>query len=486
MAASHGVTGPFDVGRCFKPDSRRIFTKEKNLELASSAEREKSIKVDHDKNFIRVIETVALKEFNGDDDWLNEIRFSWNELKTLKDTDLFCNKFKEQTNWKVEAECTIGNIKDKVEKNGGTPAHQHINDLKCDDPLSNGMIDLSSNRFQLSKNDFDLLLEEKAGIRRLTEDVNIVHYHWVEQESDRERIVRDITECLMQLIKSNSFHRVSRGSVNLLVEVVARLIEVATYQLPINRKVEVTRNEYQSVASKNHKAKVKDGARGNRPDFMIQALLGQKWNEIVYAESDGYKEILKKHVKNVLQKNYIAFRINIAGENIIVHGLIQENRVKYYLPIAEAKILLRSESVEEVEEFVHVLMTIRNGLIANLQYLINTIQKKTRKVSERSLSCERLNKKKITKLETKNTKLKQIIKEIANLRIENTKLKQIIKQNQTTNNALQIRTISFSYHTSKDYHTKNPLPTWYVQRKVNGIYYLHSHHRTMPGYHFGL
>ncbi|KAF0384483.1 HCP-like protein [Gigaspora margarita] len=35
MAASHGVTGPFDVGRCFKPDSRRIFTKEKNLELAS-------------------------------------------------------------------------------------------------------------------------------------------------------------------------------------------------------------------------------------------------------------------------------------------------------------------------------------------------------------------------------------------------------------------------------------------------------------------
>lgn len=33
------------------------------------------------------------------------------------------------------------------------------------------------------------------------------------------------------------------------------------------------------------------------------------------------------------------------GENIIVHRLIRENGVKYYLPIAEAKIPLGSESV---------------------------------------------------------------------------------------------------------------------------------------------
>lgn len=120
------------------------------------------------------------------------------------------------------------------------------------------------------------------------------------------------------------------------MEVVARLIEVATYQLPINREVEVTRNECQSVASKNRKAKLKDGVRGNRPNFIIRAFLGQKWNEIVYAESgkwncnedkiledhnklvrfciDSYKEISKKHVKDVLRKNYIAFGINIAGK----------------------------------------------------------------------------------------------------------------------------------------------------------------------------
>ncbi|CAG8763397.1 601_t:CDS:2, partial [Racocetra persica] len=294
-------------------------------------------------------------------------------------------------------------------KNGETPVHQRlleklcgidINDLKCNDPLSNGVIGLGSDRFEISENDFDLLVGEKAGIRRLSksasiknicaefvrrrdefqkiyklviaEDVNVVHYRWVEQESEREQIVRDITECLMQLIKSNSFRRVSRGSENSLVEVVARLIEVATYKLPINREVEVTRNERQSVASKNRKARVKEGARGNRPDLMIRALLDQKWNEIVYAESgkwncnkdkiledhkklvrfciDGYKEVLKKHVKDILRKNYIAFRINIA-----------ENRVKYYLPISKAKILLGLESVKEVEEFVYTLMTIQPG-----------------------------------------------------------------------------------------------------------------------------
>ncbi|CAJ0647192.1 9848_t:CDS:2 [Entrophospora sp. SA101] len=35
-----------------------------------------------------------------------------------------------------------------------------------------------------------------------------------------------------------------------------------------NNKVEVTRNECQSVASKNCKAKLKNGTRGNRPDFI--------------------------------------------------------------------------------------------------------------------------------------------------------------------------------------------------------------------------
>ncbi|CAG8806031.1 6415_t:CDS:2 [Gigaspora margarita] len=48
----------------------------------------------------------------------------------------------------------------------------------------------------------------------------------------------------------------------------------------------------------------------------------------------------------------------------------------------------------------------------------------------------------VTKPETENTKLKQIIKEIANARNENTRLKQIIKQNRTTNDASQIPILS--------------------------------------------
>ncbi|CAG8687196.1 3763_t:CDS:2, partial [Racocetra persica] len=219
-----------------------------------------------------------------------------------------------------------------------------INDLICDDPLSNSMIDLGSDQFQLFENDFDLLVGEKARIRRLSkiaEGVNVIYYCWVKQESEKEQIVRDITKYLNM----------------------ARLIEVATYQLPINR------NEHQSVVSKNRKAKLKNSARNNKLNFYDLSI---PRSEIVYAESgkwncnedkiledhnklvrfciDRYKEISKKHVKDVLWKNNITLGINIIN---------LRKRVKYYLPIAKAKIPLGSESVEEVEEFVHVLMTIR-------------------------------------------------------------------------------------------------------------------------------
>ncbi|CAG8797496.1 19494_t:CDS:2, partial [Gigaspora margarita] len=62
-----------------------------------------------------------------------------------------------------------------------------------------------------------------------------------------------------------------------------------------------------------------------------------------------------------------------------------------------------------------------------------------------------------TKLETKNTKLKQIIQEIVNLRIKNTRLKQIIKQNQTTNDALQIPIISHINSYSDETSSTNSL-----------------------------
>ena len=69
-------------------------------------------------------------------------------------------------------------------------------------------------------------------------------------------------------------------------------------------------------------------------------------------------EISKKCVKEALQKKYDSFGVNIASDEIIVHGLIHNKGVKYYIPITKAKIPLRTESVKEVEDFVHVLMTI--------------------------------------------------------------------------------------------------------------------------------
>ena len=62
----------------------------------------------------------------------------------------------------------------------------------------------------------------------------------------------------MQLIKINSLRRISRGSENILVEVISRLIDVV---IPNNSESEEIRNECQSVASKNCKIKLKDRAR---------------------------------------------------------------------------------------------------------------------------------------------------------------------------------------------------------------------------------
>ncbi|CAG8813296.1 32985_t:CDS:2, partial [Racocetra persica] len=80
-----------------------------------------TVKLDCER-IINMLEDMLDKDISGDRKShlqelknIDKIRFSWNELKTLKDADLFCNKFEEQTDWKVEAECTIGNIKDKLE-----------------------------------------------------------------------------------------------------------------------------------------------------------------------------------------------------------------------------------------------------------------------------------------------------------------------------------------------------------------------------------
>ena len=76
--------------------------------------------------------------------------------------------------------------------------------------------------------------------------------------------------------------------------------------------------------------------------------------------------------KEPLNKNYIGFSVNIAGEYIEVYGLIREKNIKFYLPISRAKIPFDKESVEEVEEFIHALLTLRVSMFYS--YKVNYLK----------------------------------------------------------------------------------------------------------------
>ncbi|CAG8692548.1 3476_t:CDS:2, partial [Funneliformis mosseae] len=214
---------------------------------------------------------------------------------------------------------------------------------------------------------------EKANIRNLSKDVRI------EDDHIKEHIAGGIADILLQEIKLNALQRVSGGSENTLQ---------------------------------------KTGSRRDKSDLMFCAYLYQKWEKIIIFESgkwdtnedkichdhnklvqlylDGIKELVKKCTKETFYQNYIGFRVNIAGKYLEIYGLIMEKEVKYYLPVVKAKIPFDKESVKEIEEFVHVLLVLRNGIIVNLQSIVNSFQKRSRKMSSISPpSCKagRLSKK---------------------------------------------------------------------------------------------
>ena len=113
---------------------------------------------------------------------------------------------------------------------------------------------------------------------------------------------------------------------------------------------------------------------------MIHVFFHNKWKEIVYVESgkwncddekihsdhnklmqlyiDGTDELFKICEREPLNRNYIGLGINITGEYIKIHGLVREKSVKYYFSILRAKIPFHKESAEEVEEFIHALLTL--------------------------------------------------------------------------------------------------------------------------------
>ncbi|CAG8804220.1 33567_t:CDS:2, partial [Racocetra persica] len=106
----------------------------------------------------------------------------------------------------------------------------------------------------------------------------------------------------------------SNGSESSLVEAIAHLIEASLRWLPLEYDVNVQELE---------------GVRGK----WIKKRVSLKWKqyEVAYVKSNRF----------------------------ILHGLVQEKSIKYYLPISKAKIHFCDKSLEEVEGFVHILLTLR-------------------------------------------------------------------------------------------------------------------------------
>ncbi|CAG8489861.1 17288_t:CDS:2, partial [Cetraspora pellucida] len=142
-----------------------------------------------------------------------------------------------------------------------------VKKLTCNDPLTNNVIDLGANYLQIPDDDFEVLAGERAGIRKLKKDPliknvcaefvkkrgeasnsyklvlsqseKVVHDRWVEESYGRERIARNVTDILLQEVKSNALHKVLRGSEGSKVEIVSRLIDAVMWRLPLEYDVEV-------------------------------------------------------------------------------------------------------------------------------------------------------------------------------------------------------------------------------------------------------
>ncbi|CAG8808106.1 8454_t:CDS:2, partial [Racocetra persica] len=168
------------------------------------------------------------------------------ELMSLVKVGLLRGKFEEQIDWKKIASNNISILREAIKKEN-TPAHDHlfkkisetnVDDLTPDDPLCNGTVDLSSDKFQLSESDYVALVKEKACIRMLSKDNKIKnicsdfvarrnevqklkkfvllstetakHNQWVEEAHERERIAKIVTDVLLQEIRFNALRKISR------------------------------------------------------------------------------------------------------------------------------------------------------------------------------------------------------------------------------------------------------------------------------------
>ncbi len=128
-----------------------------------------------------------------------------------------------------------------------------VEQLTYNDSLTNNVIDLDANYFQIQDNDYDSLIDERAKIWKLSKDLSIknvcnefinkrdkiqspvkfmlayyekvTHNKWVELNYKWEHIVRNMTNILLQEMMSNALRKIFKGSEGSLVEVVFQLID---------------------------------------------------------------------------------------------------------------------------------------------------------------------------------------------------------------------------------------------------------------------
>ncbi|GBB84448.1 hypothetical protein RclHR1_11000004 [Rhizophagus clarus] len=182
------------------------------------------------------------------------------------------------------------------------------------------------------------------------------HEQW--EEYEKENVARGITNMLLQEIKLNTFHKISNGSENCLVDLMIHVF---------------FRNKWEEII-------YIESGKWNCNDEKIR----NDHNKLVQLCMDGSNELFKICEKERLNRNYIVFGVNIAGECIEIYGLVCEKGVKYYFPASRAKIPFRKESAEEIEGFIHALLTLQNVIIVNIQAIANSLRKRCRKNSERS------------------------------------------------------------------------------------------------------
>ncbi|CAJ0760791.1 5306_t:CDS:2 [Entrophospora sp. SA101] len=248
--------------------------------------------------------------------------------------------------------------------------------------MSNGVVDLKYDRFLINEVDFDVLVvcswlipilkgtqkrrnqlddNAMAPIKNLCSEFErekneiqtkikfiiapsqvVYHDRWVEAISVIEGVARGIIVFILEEIRMDIICRISGHSEGTYMEMIGRLIDI-------------TISEQQSVASKNRKIHQGTGSRGNNPDIMIRAFFQRKWNKIAYVEGGRWDSDEKKR----LDDHNSLVRFCSDGNTLIINGLTREKGARFNFPVSETTIPLLNESVQEVEDFVHALLTLR-------------------------------------------------------------------------------------------------------------------------------